>query len=232
MAGNENKKRVDRKKERIAYPKFWKSRGYHRRAVFWGCKDKKGKIYIKTSGGLRKADLMRNKRAKIASKKQHERGKRDFPKTLQPFFDAYIQKVQELGLQHRFVKAKKRGTPEEVQVYLAIREVKLKKADASQVQAERNIALARGSLGLSSSSTDTVGSSSATHMIIAPGDVVKVVNLTSEQGKPLNGCKGTMMSYNIVEKDRYAVKLMDPPKKGETIHVRPDCVKRDKKMRF
>ena len=52
-----------------------------------------------------------------------------------------------------------------------------------------------------------------------------MVNLTSEQGKPLNGCRGTVMSCNKLEKDRYEVKLMDHPHSDMRIHVRPDCVK-------
>ncbi len=60
-------------------------------------------------------------------------------------------------------------------------------------------------------------------LCFAPGDQVEIVNLTSAQGRPLNGSKGIVTSF-CEEVNRYEVKLVDHS--NLSIHVTPNCVQR------
>jgi len=129
------------KTDAIAAPSMWARRGHHKRVVFLQRKDKKGRTFVKTSGGLTRLDLMRNKRNKIVSKKNHLRGKKMYS-NIRPYTEARSRKIRELGATG-MVLAKANGTEVEMQVYIAMLDVRRKDTDAKMEAVRVNLEKAK-----------------------------------------------------------------------------------------
>jgi len=129
------------KTDAIAAPSMWARRGHHKRVVFLQRKDKKGRTFVKTPGGLTRLDFMRNKRNKIVSKKLHLQGKKHYP-NIRPYVEARSRKITELGA-IGMVKAKANGTEVEIQVYMAMLEVSHRPCDAKMEAARGNLEKAK-----------------------------------------------------------------------------------------
>jgi len=109
--------------------------------VFLKLKDKKGRTFVKTSGGLTRLDFMRNKRNKIVSKKCHLRGKKMYY-NIRPYTEARSRKIRELGATG-MVLAKANGTEVEMQVYMAMLDVRRKDTDAKMEAVRVNLEKAK-----------------------------------------------------------------------------------------
>jgi len=130
------------KTDAIAAPSMWARRGHHRRVVFLQQKDKKGRSFVKTSGGLTRLDLMRNKWNKIVSKKSHLHWKTKMYPFIRPHVEARSRKIRELGATG-MVKAKANGTEVEIQVYMAMLAVSRTPDDAKMEAARVNLEKAK-----------------------------------------------------------------------------------------
>ena len=78
------KKSAMKAMKRRSMKKSMKKSMRKRRAMRVSIKGKKASVFkgrkVKTSGGLKKSDLMKNKRGKVVSKKMHARGLKQFKK--------------------------------------------------------------------------------------------------------------------------------------------------------
>jgi len=109
----EKLKRRRKENSVIARPGDWKRKGHAYRLVFNGEKQR-------TTSGLKKKDLMKNKQGRIVSKKRHNWGKKMFKANrLENWTAALMAYRQERGITG-FVKVKKEGPttkPQEAELY-------------------------------------------------------------------------------------------------------------------
>jgi len=233
------KRKLNRKTECIARPKFWRRKRHHRRAVFMGMKDKKGRVYVKTPGGLRRGDLMRNKRGRIVGKRQHAWGQKSF-KNIKRYADARMAKIRELGATG-FVKAKENGTEVEMQVYQAMAAARMQDAASRMARVSANlanlqaarlaapaVAAAAPAAAEAEADADAAAAPAPAPAVVAlrplpggfaPGDEVQLFGLVSML--QLNGQIGIVLSYGEQEESRYAIRLR--PVRGEEakhVHVK------------
>jgi hypothetical protein len=118
----QNKRKFDSKTQAISYPKMWKRKGWYKRVVYFADHDQKGRIFIKTSGGLFKCDLMQSKCGKIVSKGNHQKGQARF-QCIRPFAEVIKSGVKELGASG-FIVPRQDGTQAERALYKAVMEAK------------------------------------------------------------------------------------------------------------
>lgn len=245
---------LNRKTQCIAHPKVWVRRGHHKRVVFFGARDKKGRVFTKTSGHLRRQDLMLNTHGRVISKKAHAFGKRMF-KNIKPCVDARNAKAQELGLTG-FVKPKRNGTPQqrELCIVMQVAAAIAKRPDAnvedliarirdapSTAGGKASSAMKRPSGAQSSSQASSTPTQPAkTHLapradhgeLCSPGTKVMLHSLTTEEGLKINGETGTVLSFGDKQPGRYQIKLNRSVAglpaavgcKTPVIFIQPGCV--------
>jgi hypothetical protein len=236
---------MNRKSQTVAKPTMWKRSHHYRRAVFMQRKDKKGRTFIKTPGGLRRADFMKNKRGKIVSKRQHARGIRTFV-NIQHIFEARQAKIKELGLTG-FIKAHKNGTAAEKEVFKAMTEAQMQHIQnvtrhakkhvaaavryesASEAEAASSCVLSRDvseESALPEAEETTLGGDGGDSGKFAPGDEVIINGLVSDSGKEFNGKRAIVMSFGQEQEGRYALRVKHPEgvdqhAEDTFIHVKP-----------
>eukprot|EP00931_Biecheleriopsis_adriatica_P017854 TRINITY_DN12662_c0_g1_i1.p1 TRINITY_DN12662_c0_g1~~TRINITY_DN12662_c0_g1_i1.p1 ORF type:complete len:224 (-),score=69.92 TRINITY_DN12662_c0_g1_i1:100-771(-) len=117
LSEEQRKKMIARRKKRssIAFVKDWR-KGYAYRLVFNGKKKR-------TSGNLKKRDLMRNKRGRIVSKRRHAFGTRMWKANgLDRWVEGVMTSREELGIKGFVCPKKNAGTEEQRQLYTKILE--------------------------------------------------------------------------------------------------------------
>jgi len=242
---------LNRKTQCIAHCKLWVRKGHHKRVVFFGATDKKGRVFIKTIGNLRKQDLMQNKYGRVVSKRVHAHGKAMF-KHIKLCFDARQARARELGLTG-FLKAKKNGTYEQRQLCLVM-QVAAKISKRPDANVEEAVAAARSRIsegdaaagggaastmkrpsGASSSNlpAQALGKSGSSGGRFARDTKVVLHGLTSAEGRKINGKTGIILTYGIEQLGRYQIKL-DKAAAGlptavgydtPVVHIKPENVK-------
>jgi len=230
---------LNRKTECISKPKMWVRKGHHKRVVFFGKTDKKGRVYTKTPGQLRKQDLMQNKCGRVVSKRMHARGKLMFH-LLKPCIDARNQKARALGMTG-FIKAKRDGTYEQRQLCLVMRvAAALVKKPAGEAEAivarieqEADVAAGGDPASVIKRPSNSTSPSSPDETHFAPDTKVALHGLTTASGEKINGKTGIVLSYGSEQPGRYQIKL-DKPIAGlpaadgyttAVVHIKPENVK-------
>jgi len=223
---------LDRKKECISRPNMWARKGWHKRVVFSGSKDKKGRVFVKTPGNLCQEDLLKNKYGKVVSKRRHAFGKQMY-EHIKPCCDARMEKARQLGLTG-FVKAKKNGTYEERQLHTAMRlAAALEKAPQGQAEAVDAIraALAQATPPSSGASSSGIPSAAVSQIQpFAPNTKVVLHGLTTIEGEKINDKTGIVLAYGVHQPGRYQIKLNEPVAgvtnavgfDSPVVHVKPD----------
>lgn len=164
---------------------------------------------MKTPGGLTKVDLVQNKRGRIVSKLQHQRGLVMFRRFFHAFVEARATKAKELGLTG-FVKAKKGGTQAERAVYQAMIDAKKKYFASALERAGKEIEGEElDEEEHQANPTHDESSSRGSQTLLRPlkkGDHILVQGLASDQGRQINGAKGTIIGF-CREEQRFKVVL-------------------------